>query len=197
MPNPGSMSNSCPSLPKSPESESWFDLLQARSAPAVRRRVKRSHDVEESPRSLGRSGRHRVGARHHNIDTANRCWSCHSTKGASWSPPPRHAPIGSWKAVSHAVACFYWTTGLSINFRAEPPPRAFDEWVDRLHSWTAVIPPTNTHPHAHAHSHTNWGLNEHPLTLFFFFFYTLCKKKRVRVSSNCFFCGSFLKAGTR
>lgn len=159
------MSNSCPSLLKSPRADSCFDL-PSRSV-AARRRAKRSRDVGESPRSLGRSVRHRFGARHHNIYTANRCWSCHSTKGASWRPPLRRDFIGSARAVSHASARSYWTTGLSINFKAERPPPAFDEWADRLNSWTAVIPPTNTRPraHAHAHSHATWGLNEQPLTL--------------------------------
>lgn len=161
------MSNSCPSLPKSPETHSCFDLRarSVRSESAARRRARRSHDVEESPRSPGRSVRHRFGARHRNIHTANSRWSCHSTKGASWSPPLRRALIGSGRAVTHATTRFYWTTDLSINFEAERPPRVYDEWMHGLHSWTAVIPPTNTHPHAHAHSHTNSGLNEQPLTL--------------------------------
>lgn len=68
-PNPGSMSNSCPSLPKSPATDSRFDLLarSVRGESAARRRAKRSHDGEASPRSLGRSVRRRFGARHQHI----------------------------------------------------------------------------------------------------------------------------------
>lgn len=54
---------------------------------------------------------------------------------------------------------FYWTTGLSINFKASDPPELSIEWADLLHSWTAVIPPTHTHTHTHTHIPTQTGVN--------------------------------------
>lgn len=57
-PKPGSMSNSCPSLPKSPESDSWFDL-QARSVrmrrirgPAPSQAFTRCWRVPTQPRTV-------------------------------------------------------------------------------------------------------------------------------------------------
>lgn len=79
---------------------------------------------------------------------------------------------------------FYWTAGLSINSKAErPPSRALGERADQLHSWTAVIPPTDTHPltRTHARTYANWGLNEQRLTL-------LCKTIKVTGSTNLSIC---------
>ncbi|TWW80381.1 hypothetical protein D4764_01G0001960 [Takifugu flavidus] len=133
-PNPGSMCNSCPSLPKSLPTDSCLDLRprRVRSESVARRRAQRSRGSGESPRSLGRSVRRRFGPRHHNIYAANCCLGCHSTKGASWSPPGPRASIGSGRAVSHALARTHWTARLSINFKAARPPPAFDEWADRF-----------------------------------------------------------------
>lgn len=119
-----------------------------------------------SPRSLGRSVRHRFGARHHNIYTAKCCFGCHSTKAASWGPPLRRASIGSVGMVSHALARSYWTTDLSITFKAARPPRVSMNGRTGSHSWTAVIHPpphtythpphTYTHPpHTHIHPRTH------------------------------------------
>lgn len=95
------MCNSCPSLPKKKKipNKPTPGLTRGRAVRAAIPRPgaeqRRSHAAEVSPRSLGRSVRHRFGARHHGICTANCCFSCHSTKGASWSPPRPRASIGS------------------------------------------------------------------------------------------------------
>lgn len=154
-PNPRSMCNSCPSLPKSLQTDSCFELRprRVRSESVARCRAKRSRGSGECPRSLGRSVRHRFGPRHHNIYTANCCLGCHSTKGASWSPPGPRASIGSGRAVSHALARTYWTTRLSINFKAARPPPAFDQWADRYAQLERRHTLTRTHPHTPARLH--------------------------------------------
>lgn len=115
--------------------------------------ARRSRGSGGSPRSLGRSGRHRFGPRHHDMYAANCCLGCHSTKAASWSPPSEsrtgarlldRTPVNQLQGC--ATPAGFGPMGGPVRTAGAP-------------SYTYTnAPPTRTH--AYTHSYTNWGLNE-------------------------------------
>ncbi len=146
------MSNSCPSLLKSPESDSRFDP-QPNSAHCESATGQRQHSVKYllgakvRSRSLGQSARCLFGAWHHNIFTADCCFSGHSTKCASCGPPLRRASIGNgWGGESRSDALSL-DDGLVNQRLCDPRPLSMNGRICS-HSWTSLRhahPPTHTH----------------------------------------------------
>lgn len=148
------MCNSCPSLPKSLQSDSRFDP-RARSGSVAPVPARGVHAVPEGPPAASDGP---VG-----IGSDLGITTCTPPTAASVAIQPRLLPGA--RPVSHALARAYWTTRLSINCKAARPPPALDQWADRYaqlerrHTLTRTRAP-HARTHAYTHSYTNWGLNE-------------------------------------
>lgn len=149
------MCNSCPSLSKSPESDSRShlqpDSAHCESAAVQRQRViKYLPGGKVRPRSLGQSDRRLFGAWHHNIFTADFCFSGHSTKCASCSPPLRQPlPLETEEGESCSDALPLARSQVNLHQRLKDPREFWMNGRIWSHSWIAPAPPrthTYTHP---------------------------------------------------
>lgn len=143
------MCNSCPSLPKSLQSDSRFDP-RARSGSVAPVPARGVHAVPEGPPAASDGP---VG-----IGSDLGITTCTPPTAASVAIQPRLLPGA--RPVSHALARAYWTTRLSINCKAARPPPALDQWADRYaqlerrHTLTRMHPPhARTHARLHALLH--------------------------------------------